>query len=167
MNPKALDRYSQMEVANRRPGSLHPDECPKLRLHGVDFAIPPRGLRIVPKFDGDTVSVSVGGVEDWPEAVAVTTRLAEADFALDIDGEDGILPEILLLARKLLLAQYRLGDDQLGELLAFESNAQPAWIKQLLHWSMPAAPPGTGLVNIVPDANAGIVSARPWWAFWR
>ena len=66
-----LQHYKQLEAECRKTrgaGAIHPDLCPKLTLHGVDFAIPPRGVSVRPSFDGETVSVSCSGQDDWPDA---------------------------------------------------------------------------------------------------
>ena len=50
---QSLDYFKRLEIGGRRVGATHPDQCPKLRLHGVDFAIPPRGIQVRPRFDSD------------------------------------------------------------------------------------------------------------------
>jgi len=117
--------FKQMEVDARRGvgEALHPDQCPKLCLHGVDFAIPPRGLRVVPQFDAEgKASLDMAGVEDWPELSGLLARAGEATkertLTIDLDDSAGLLCDLMGLARKAMLKQYALTDPQIAELLA-------------------------------------------------
>ena len=107
MNPRDRDHFRQMEVQARKTAShaLHPDQCPKLRLHGVDFAIPPRGLRVCPQFDGEgKATLTVDGVEQWPEIEELLPRVGEvtegATPTMTLDDGDELLCDLMTLARK-------------------------------------------------------------------
>jgi len=151
MHAPAAEQYRAMEVAARRPvgaGVRHPDRCAKLTLHGVDFAVPRRGIRIVPDFRPAGVTISAEGADHWPEAQGLLDRLPprppepcptcghcgpamlEVDLRRDVD----FLAAAFVLAAKLLDRQYELSDEQKSELLSFQSDEVPAWIAQLLHW---------------------------------
>jgi hypothetical protein len=151
MPQRRQDRYRQLETrARRKVGGhvLHPDLCPKLTLHGVGFAIPPRGARIVPAFGPGGVTVSTAGLEGWPQARELL-RLARLrrdetcqtygpspGASLDVDAQrdaDFLLASFDLAAR-LLDRQYELTDHEKAELLAFRSDEMPAWIVQLVCW---------------------------------
>jgi hypothetical protein len=139
--PNDLQYFKDMEVAHRHGGALHPDRCPKLRLHGVDFAVPPRGLRVRPRFNaGDAVALELRGVEDWPEIQGLLAQAGKAlsggGLALDLDEPAGLLVRLMSLARKALLRQYDLSDDQAAELLEFATDEQPLWMCQLLRWAL-------------------------------
>jgi hypothetical protein len=137
--PNDLQYFKEMEVAHRRGGAIHPDRCPKLRLHGADFAIPPRGLRVRPRFDaaGDAI-VELRGVDDWPEVQDLLARagkaLGNSGLALDLDDPAGLLSGLMSLARKALLCQYEFTDEQMADLLEFATDEQPTWIGQILRW---------------------------------
>jgi hypothetical protein len=171
--PAAAPAVRELEVRRRRAGALHPDACPKLHLVGVAFAVPPRELRIVPRFDGGQVRAEVAGLNsDEPAArLLALARLSAgrrcrrcgnvAGEGLELspqrDGE--FLGECFALARRLLLSQYELSDGELAELLSFGAAAAPVWIAQLLRWcaggNEPAPSPAT------PPARR-----RHWWP-WR
>ena len=144
----ATDWARELEVRRRRAGALHPDACAKLHVAGAAFAVPPRGVRIVPRFAGAEASVEVIGLEgaDPAERLLSLARLAEGPrcrrcgrptgAALEIAaGRDAdFLSECFGLARRLLLCQYELSDAELSELLAFTAGQAPAWIAELLRW---------------------------------
>jgi hypothetical protein len=161
MTPEQRQPWQRLEVASRRPvgpGSRHPDECPKLTLRGAAFAIPPRGLRVVPEFGPQGVSVSVAGTRDWPEADNLLRlapirpeevcpqcgRALRASLRTGADDDIAFLTACFALAGRLLDEQYELTPSQKAELLAFPSNEVPAWIAQLLQWCQGSGPEGSG-----------------------
>jgi len=169
-----------MEVAARRGlgEALHPDQCPKLRLYGVDFAIPPRGLRVVPRFDSDgKASLEMTGVEDWPELESLLERVREQTqgrcITLDLDEDAELFGDLAGLARKLLLKQYKLTDEQITELLALSTDGFADWVSELVRWAygLPmdrqlsiedfneGEPPSTNPLTTEPP--------RRRWRFWR
>ncbi|NQU76794.1 MAG: hypothetical protein HQ546_10830, partial [Planctomycetes bacterium] len=162
---------------------LHPDQCPKLRLPGVDFAIPPRGLQIRPTFDEPgKAKLDVGGVDDWPEIENLLRRAGRSVkgdmLALDIDASAGLLCDLMALARKALLRQYDLTDGQVAELLAFGTDERPEYINQLLRWAQglpmeydpfDASSYQASLLNDFHDVDTpepNRMPAKPWWKFW-
>ena len=108
MRPAAWIR--QLEVARRRRGIPHPDHCPKLRLAGVPFALPPAPARWRPRFDGDRVTLHCAGADDWPALPSVLARLRKATrrgkLRLKATAADDLLTTLLLLARDALREHY-------------------------------------------------------------
>jgi hypothetical protein len=140
----------KLEVACRRglDEALHPDACPKLTLHGVAFAIPPRGGRIAPVFAPGGPTVEARGAEDWPQARRLL-ELAEVvehepfglcgqprrlSLRVTLERDAEFLRLAFALTGALLDRQYRLTDEQKTLLLAFEADRLPQWIPQLLAW---------------------------------
>ncbi len=147
----SLTHFRELEISARRThgmGALHPDRCPKLRLHGVDFAIPPRGARIAPTFKDGKVTVDMPGGDGWPEADELLAATQMVEFgkcdkcgqpqrtSVEIDLAEGasFLSMCFSLAAKLLRKQYNLDDAQASEVLGFEAGVSPDWIAQLLRW---------------------------------
>jgi len=147
----ATHRYRELEAAARRPtgaGVLHPDRCPKLTLHGVAFAIPPRGGRVSPVFGPHGVTVALDGMESCPQAEALLTsapvrtdgtcascgRPAPGPLEVDPEGDVAFLAAAFELAARLLDSQYDLTEEQKADLLAFDSDRVPRWLVQLLRW---------------------------------
>lgn len=142
-----LAYFKEMRATCQRTDAPAFDRCPKLLLHAVEFAISPRGVKIAPKFSGDTVTIDTN-VDDWPEAdkllrlAPITAdRVCEKcnqpiEESLDIDpgNNQEFLVECFGLAGRLLRKQYMLDDAQLAELLAIEGGECPLWIRQLLRW---------------------------------
>ena len=55
---------------------------------------------------------------------------------MELEGEGGkFLAACFDLAGRLLRRQYDLTDDQLADLLAFDTDQPPVWIAQLLAWA--------------------------------
>jgi len=56
---------------------------------------------------------------------------------------EGVLADLMALARRALLRQYDLDDAQLAELLSFASDERPQWIGDLVRWAQgfPSAQP--------------------------
>jgi len=154
---------------------LHGDLCPKLTLHGVGFCIPPRTLRVEPVFSGDGrtgVRLRCPGdfdsqARDLLKLAPLQTRVCRrcgqsTGGRLELDGEGSkFLAACFDLAGRLLRRQYDLSDEQLADLLAFDTDQPPAWIAQLLAWA--AGQP----VDRLTDAEAEPV--RPGWIrrLWR
>ena len=132
-------RYLRLEVEHRRSTAAHPDRCLKLRLHGVAFALPSRGVRITPRFDdrGRARLMWVGD-DQWDDVADLLPRVAGSlngsVLTLAPGAAEGALADLMALARRALLRQYDLNDTQLAELLSFASDEQPVWIADLLRW---------------------------------
>lgn len=146
-----LEHYKAVEARARRKvgdGVLHPDGCPKLTLHGADFAVPPRGGRVVATFTPRGVGVTAIEADDWPEADRFLrlARTRQQDVCQTCGGSCGgglradarsdgeFLAAAFELAGRLLDKQYELTDEQKAELLSFGTRAAPQWIPQLLRW---------------------------------
>ena len=140
--------YRELEVKSRRSGSLHPDQCPKLAIHGAEWSIPPRGTRVVPKFNADgTITAQAAGDDECPEADAFVERIPvvedetcpacgsvlDASIEVDIERGSDFLAAAFGLAATLLRRQYELTDEQLADLLGYAGIA-PVWISQLASW---------------------------------
>lgn len=190
-----LEHYRAIEGSARRTqgqGAIHPDQCPKLLLHGVDFAIPPRGARIAPSFaDDGTITVSQAGEDEWPQAdellqTAPMTEYAKCPqcgqakrAALELDLQEGadFLQRCFGLASEALRKQYELTDAQLADLLGFAADEPPQWIAQLLRWcsglstEAPAIPPDEAAWREVLgediDNEIAPPTPKPWWKFWK
>lgn len=163
--PDQLLYFKRLRAHGAKPvtdGVPHGDLCPKLTLHGVAFAIPPRGVRMVPRFDGPAVRFETV----WPcEEADVDARrlLALAPLKRDVcprcgqavggrieidpGGGSEFLALCFSLAGRLLRRFYDLDDHRLTELLSFPTDQPPTWIAELLAWSadlpaqQPTAPP--------------------------
>ncbi len=129
----------RLEVARRRPGMPHPDRCPRLRVEGVPFALPPAPGRWRPRFDGDTVTLERDGADRWGALPSVLARVRRATrrgrLRLTATDADGLLTELLLLARDALREHYDLSDDELGDLLALRTDRPTMWIADLIAWA--------------------------------
>ncbi len=173
-----LHYIKQLRARCARPVNgdvLHGDLCPKLTLHGVGFCIPPRTLRVEPVFDGDgRAGVRIRCPGDFDSHARALLKLAPlqtrvcrrcgqiAGGRIELDGEGGkFLAACFDLAGRLLRRQYDLSDEQLADLLAFDTDQPPVWIAQLLAWA--AGQP----VDRVTDAAAE--PTRPGWIrrLWR
>ena len=108
MRSMVIEHYKRFEVERRRPlgEAAHPDGCPKLRLHGVDFAIPRRGMLIAPKFDenGGIVEIRRTPASELRASVAageLSTRPVDSAGALTgtrdaaLDGDVGSAVELV------------------------------------------------------------------------
>ena len=146
---EATAHYKKLRNSAERPGVPHGDLCPKLVLHGVEWAIPARGVRVVPQFGPDGVTVEPPGDGGWPDAArllelaSVTTekrcevcgQTLESSLEVDVAGNLDFLTLCFTLAGKLLDARYELSPEQKSDLLAFDTDAVPLWIPQLLQWA--------------------------------
>lgn len=147
-----LEHWKELEAGSRRPTSeaAHPDDCPKLKIKGVAWAIPSRGARLVPTFADGKAAFAVSGQEKHPEAAELLALTAEnrqeqtcskcgqaVAAAVEIDIEQGskLLDLAATLTAKLLRRQYTLTDEQLGELLAFSADTAPEWLAGILRWA--------------------------------
>ncbi|MFW6145738.1 MAG: hypothetical protein ACOC7R_00225 [Planctomycetota bacterium] len=148
----------RIEVARRRPGMEHPDRCPKLRVAGVPFALPPAPAQWRPRFDGDRVTLRCAGADDWPTLPAVLARVRRATkrgrLRLDPKAADGLLTALLLLARDALRCHYDVTDDELGDLLAVRTDRPTTWIADLIAWAQ-GLPTGGASEPISPPGRAG------------
>ena len=171
-------RWKELEVARRFPlgRAAHPDDCLALTIQGVNWALPPRGLRVVPRFRDGGAVLEVQDKRKCPQAA----RLVEAVRRLKRDrrcrccgrvtgsvlnaaATDAgleVLEAAASLAAEALREQYDLDGAELSELLSFDSARPPGWTLQIIRWAM-------GLDTPAPRAPG---EARPeprWWAFWR
>ena len=152
MNVEELNYYKRLERDRRRPlgQAAHPDDCPKLRIRGVAWAVPPRGVRVAPRFCPGGLKLAVTEAEDWPEL----TELREAVRALQkprrcrrcgqvIEGQLGlrlpthrrVLELAFAAAARALRAQYDLSDEELADLLAIAGPVVPRWFEQIVRYS--------------------------------
>ena len=137
--------WQEVQCKALRKGVRHPDECPKLTIQGIEWAIPPRGTSVRPKFVGGKVELAGTDDLDWPE-IAATIAAADArdeatcptcgqptEAALEASHE--FLVAGFALAARALRHQYDLTDDQLSDLLEFGSADLPVWTVELLAWA--------------------------------
>jgi len=147
MDPEAVRKLE----AERRRGlgeALHPDRCPKLTLHGVAFAIPPRRRCVVPVFAPDGVKIQTRDGVDFPEPSRLVelADVAEQEpcpecgqprsvsLAVTVEHNAEFLRTAFSLAGKLLDRQYDLSAERKADLLKFDAGRLPAWIPELLAW---------------------------------
>jgi hypothetical protein len=177
MLAERVNYYKALERDARRPlgQSAHPDDCPKLLLHGVGFALPPRDARIVPRFGPDGVRLAACGGADWPEtnelrqAIAALRRdrLCPAcgqpiGATLEIDLRRGAraLELAFAVAATALRAQYDLSDEQLADLLAVCGESAPQWFEQIVRYcyGLPTErPPRAVPVEQARDRKGGLL----------
>ena len=175
---KDLDYFKELEVTHRKGGGLHPDRCPKLKLHGVEFAIPPRGITLAPSFGQDgSVTLNCDGVDEWPGIDELILQLesciSEGKLIIELEGKAQLIVDLMSLARKALCRQYDLTDDQVSELLSFDIHTAPPWIEALFRWAAGLSPEPSDeerFAAISKDANAILMAAplpelpkRRWW----
>ena len=178
MTNGARQRWKELEVARRLPlgRAAHPDDCLALTIKGVDWALPPRGIRVVPRFRDGGAALEV---LDGPNCLQAT-RLVEAVRRLKRDrrcrccgrvtesvvnaaATDAgleVLEAAASLAARALRGQYHLNDAELSELLSFDSSMPPGWTVQIIRWAM-------GLDTAAPRAPDEAPPKPRWWAFWR
>lgn len=145
-----VEAVKKLEVDCRRGlgEAPHPDRCPKLTLHGVAFAIPPRRSSVVPVFGSDGVKIETHPGVNWQE----TTRLVElaeiaeqepcpecgqprsVSLSVTVEQNAEFLRTAFSLAGKLLDRQYDLPAERKADLLRFDTDRLPAWIAELLEW---------------------------------
>jgi len=145
-----FEAAKKLEVDCRRSlaEALHPDQCPKLTLHGVAFAIPSRRSSVVPVFGPDGVKIETRAGVDWPEASRLVelAEIAEHEscpecgqprsisLAVTVEQSAEFLRMAFLLAGKLLDRQYDLTAERKADLLRFDADRLPAWVSELLEW---------------------------------
>jgi len=163
---------ARLEVTRRRADAPHPDECPKLRLHGVLFGIPPRREAGVSfRFDGDGAHVTGQEAEPMPEVRAIADaarirrracprcgRVLTGRLTVDPHGDVEFLELCATLAGRLLRRHYTLTDDELAVLLAFDAQHPPDWLAQVVQWALIGRTEG-------PAAACGASRGRRrrWW----
>jgi len=153
MSTHDRNHWKSLEVTSRLPLSraAHPDDCMTLTVRGVDWALPPRGLRVVPRFTAGRAELERQGGRAWPGAnrlvdlarrIKRTRRcpccggaIGAVAGAPDAEGAEFVRGAVDLAART-LRAQYDLSDEDLSELLAFEPARLPEWFGQILRWAL-------------------------------
>lgn len=176
MLARPLNYYRALERDARRPlsAAAHPDDCPKLLLHGVGFAVPRPAGRIVPRFGPGGVRLETQGGEECPEAAELRRALAPlrkerlcprcrqpVGAALEIDGGRGrrTLELAFAVAAKALRRQYDLSDAQLADLLAFSAGSLPEWFGQIVRYCHGLSPDGSPRT---PSAGQADPAKRTW-----
>ena len=195
-NPTSdLLHYKALAASALRKGVPHPDLCPKLKIHGAAWAIPPRGQRVVPQINdaGAVTGIVADTADTWPEIAALQAAIKlPADVVCPTCGQatgttvtvtEEVLTAAFALAARALLAHYDLAPVQLADLLAFEDSGAPEWLHPLLRWSsgLPAESAEATDVQDLPDwasmmdAFSSVPDPSPpapertnrWWQFWR
>jgi len=145
----SVHEYQKLEVDSRKPGMPHPDECPKLKIKGVLWAIPAKGTKVRPVFKDGKFSSEISA-NDWPEAQALLDsmptreekccptcgQIVRSDVDINPEAESDMdwLSSFYALAAKLLLEHYTLTNEQIAEMLAFDGSDTPVWTTQLTCW---------------------------------
>jgi hypothetical protein len=165
-------RVARLERSCRRPlgdGVIHHDQCDGLTLHGVRWAVPPRGRRIVFDLGPHRPVARLEVTEDGEGVQAVRRavprggrrrcrvcgrpRIARAELL----RADGFLSAAAELAGRLLRRQYELTDEQLAELLSFPADTPAPWLSDLLRWCGLDTEPGAA-----PPRRRGLGRLWPW-----
>jgi len=143
---KARAYWQDVQCKALRAGVRHPDECPKLTIQGLDWAIPPNGRDTAPVFaDDEVVDVRVEPGLDWPEIAAIIAAAEFEDVAVCeycgatvttnlLAGSDFMLGAYKLAVRA-LRAVYDLPAERLAELLTIPPGEIPDWMVTLLAWA--------------------------------
>ncbi len=151
MNPEELNYYKRLERDRRRPlgQAAHPDDCPKLWIRGVAWAVPRHGARIVPRFGPGGTRLEVTGARDWPELAELRDAVRalqeprrcrrcgqpiEARLELHLPSHRRVLELAFTVAAKALRTQYTLSDEELADLLAIADQSVPAWFEQVIRY---------------------------------
>lgn len=146
-----VNHYKALERDARRPlsRSSHPDDCPKLVLHGVGFAIPPGDVRIRPRFGPHGVALEARGEAELPEAGELRQVIAAlrherlcprcrqpiaATVEIDLGRSARVLELAFTVAARALRCQYDLSEEQLADLLAISGELAPEWLGQIVRY---------------------------------
>jgi len=151
-----FDQWKEFEAVHRREISgdvAHPDNCPKLTIFGVDFAIPSRKVQVTasltPKFDGGKATLTIHEppeVPEWSEIKEVSLgapvvpvnecptcgHIQELQLE-DMAGHVEYLGKCMELAARSLRCQYELSDDDLSLMFA-PADINSTWLVDLLEW---------------------------------
>lgn len=152
----SLDHYRKLEADSRRASAWstssklpHPDECPKLKIRGVEWSIRPRGIGWRPtagpngkptlKVEGED---NWAGTEDIIAAVPVhDLKLCEAcgsplesEIEVDADKPDTVkwLEVVVGFVWQRLDDYYEMTPEQKSDLLSFDVGRLPEWVEDVL-----------------------------------
>jgi len=183
MGADQLDHYKRLERDRRRPlgRAPHPDRCPKLRIRGVEWALPPRQVRIAPRFGPDGVELVASQQRPSAELAGLRTALAAlrsrrrcpacgqttgATVELDLRRHARVLEMAFAAAARALRCQYDLGDEELSDLLAIDGDAAPVWVAQVVRYACGLAPGAASPAENHPTPRPGLLRRllrmRPW-----
>ncbi|MCE5277200.1 MAG: hypothetical protein ABFD92_16855 [Planctomycetaceae bacterium] len=155
-----LHHWKEVEATCRRAGARpHPDQCPKIKIKGVLWAVPPRSPSLRPVFDPSGAAVlECRSGEPWPQAATwASSRPRGHDHVcpacrrpigqqIEIDLRDAQalswLSEGIALMGRMLDEQYTLDAAAKGDLLAFEAGMFPEYLMPLLRWCVGLEPYG-------------------------
>ena len=151
-----FEQWKEFEASHRREISgdvAHPDNCPKLTIFGVEFAIPSRKVQptasLIPKFTGGKVvltALEAPEVPEWPEIKEVSlgapvvpvNECPTCGHIQELQLEDmadhvEYFGKCMELAARALRCQYELSDDELSMMFEpLENN--DTWLVGLLEW---------------------------------
>lgn len=149
--------WHKIENTSRKPlgeGVIHPDECVKMLIQGVEWSVrplyPPEGIMFTPVI-GDDVSFCVDAGDANIEVQSIAEAIAEdlpeyldgSNLVLDAGDSTGYLARICKYIITLLDQQYDLDDETKTSLLSFRGVTAPKWLEQGIRHaqSMPPQPP--------------------------
>jgi len=165
-----LTHFKRLRNESERSGLPHGDLCPKLLLHGVEFALPIRADKVRPCFGPEGITAQVAEQEQWPEISALVDAVGEsaqmdtcptcgqgvnASLTVDMTWASDVLGGYFALAARALRERYALTDEQLTELLEFPPGDFPIAFHQILAWAN-GLNPDAGLMGPMelPDGEA-------------
>lgn len=154
----SLAHWQQVEREARRDnwrgldakGLSHPDECPKLVIHGVKWAIPSRKAELVPTIREGEVSLGITSDDQWATADTLIEdapiqvgdpcptcgqdRRPYCEVLRDNEKHLEWLRQMMELVCQLLDVYYALSPEQKQGLLSFPLGHTPEWPAQVLDW---------------------------------
>lgn len=154
----SLAHWQQVEREARRgdwrgldaKGLPHPDECPKLVIQGVAWAIPSRQAELVPTIGDDGVSLGITSDNQWDAADGLIAdapvqvgdpcpacgqdRRPYCEVLRDNEKHMEWLRQMMELVCRLLDIYYALSPEQKQGLLSFPLGHTPEWPSRVLDW---------------------------------
>ena len=141
-----LSYWKKIEVDSRKPigDALHPDDAEKIVIKGVVWAVPSRGIQFKPEISGDSITMNTS-IDEWPEADALVELITngmtgskdiEDGMSIELETGSEMLQKALILLVKMFRKQYTMTDEQLSELLTFETVSLPQWFNNVVQLAM-------------------------------
>lgn len=187
---QSLSHYKALAAQTLRADAPHPDTCPTLKIHGMAWAIPPRGQRVAPQINeaGEVTGITADTADSWDEIAALQEAIKlPSDVKCPTCGQatettatlaEGGMQAAFALAARALRTQYDLTPSQLMNLLAYEDTGMPEWFDPLLRWAsgLPPESPDNpidlphglgGLMDFMPTPEPVVSKTSLWNRLWR
>ena len=151
-----LDHYRKLEANSRRASAWstssdlpHPDECPKLAIRGVEWAIRPRGIGWRPTAGPDgKPTLKIEGEDRWAATEGIIAAVPvrdlkvceacgsplESEIEVDADNVASVkwLESVVGFVWERLDDYYTLTPEQKSDLLSFDLGRLPDWVEDVL-----------------------------------